>query len=144
MIKEYQEWDLAVFHDEKGPLLIKRVESLTEMLHETLKCISEAEIWTLDAINDILENEFDIEDAFEKDSLFEVASVITDLLENSDGKLFLSEDNFNMMLDLNTDREFKFNMFATGTLFAFAKPVLGTEYKYTKIEEHNKFIKNGC
>lgn len=142
MIKEYQEWDLAVFHDEKGPLLIKRVKSLTGMVYEALKCISKTEIWALDAINDILENEFDIEDAFEKDSLFEVASVITDLLEDYDEKLFLSEDNFNMMLDLNTDREFKFNMFTTGNLFAFAKPV--PEEEYIKIEEHNKVIKNGC
>lgn len=142
MIKEYQEWDLAVFHDEKGPLLIKRVKSLTGMVYEALKCISKTEIWALDAINDILENEFDIEDAFEKDSLFEVASIITDLLEDYDEKLFLSEDNFNMMLDLNTDREFKFNMFVTGNLFAFAKPV--PEEEYIKIEEHNKVIKNGC
>lgn len=142
MVKEYQEWDLAVFHDEKGPLLIKRVKSLTGMVNETLKCISKTETWALDAINNILENEFDIEDAFEKDSLFEVASIITDLLEDYDEKLFLSEDNFNMMLDLNTDREFKFNMFATGNLFAFAKPV--PEEEYIKIEEHNKVIKNGC
>ena len=86
MVKEYQEWDLAVFHDEKGPLLIKRVKSLTGMVYETLKCISKTETWALDAINDVLENEFDIEDAFEKDSLFEVASIITDLLEDYDGK----------------------------------------------------------
>lgn len=44
MIKEYQEWDLAVFHDEKGPLLIKRVKSLTGMVYEALKCISKTEI----------------------------------------------------------------------------------------------------